>query len=178
MGNGYSPAVEDENFLRSVVEKQNGRLRELESMDGSQNYAALAVIGSPTTGHATVTGYGLSTSPLELTRVTVTVPAKVTRALVLATANTSVANQHNSLLDILRGYVNINGSAIGTPGPVMIDPLHVANINSSGSKVLTGLTADSTFYVSLVAYNDFGRTGAASATNNVCNLDVAVVFLP
>jgi len=179
MAGGYSVAELDQiDQLVAEIAEMKRNIRELSMPTGLEIADALNVIGSPTTGHSTTTGYALTSSTLELTRLTFTVPAGVTRALVLATANTSVANQHNSLLDILRGYININGTQIGTPGPVMIDPLHVANINSSGTRVLTGLSEGNTFYTSIVAYNDFNRTGAASATNNVCNLDAAVIFLP
>lgn len=138
--------------------------------------AQVALQISPASSHNGSSSYSLNTSAQELTRVTFTVPSGYTRALVFATTNLSVANQHNTLLDLLRGYVDIAGSFTSAPAPVMVDPLHTANVNSSGTSLLSGLAGGGTFYVRTVAYNQYGYTGAASALN-VCNLDAHVIFL-
>ena len=130
----------------------------------------------PAVGHSNSSGYALTNSAAEITRATITVPAGYTRALVFGTSSATVVNQNNSLLDFVRGYIDINGNSAPVSGGQVVQPILDVTVVVSYSFLLTGLTGGSTFYVRCVYYNEQGNTGAAS-TRNVCNLDAMVTFL-
>ena len=127
-------------------------------------------------GHASVSGYALSTTPLELTRATITVPTGYTKALVFGTASATVVNQHNTLLDFVKGYIDIAGATAPVSGGQVVQPIVDVTVVVSYSYLLTALTGGSTFYVRCVYYNEAGNTGIAS-TRNICNLDATITFL-
>ena len=130
----------------------------------------------PAVGHSNTSGYALTTTPAEITRATIPVPAGYTRALVFGTSSATVVNQHNTLLDFVRGYIDINGNSAPVSGGQVVQPILDVTVVVSYSFLLTGLTGGSTFYVRCVYYNEAGNTGIAS-TRNICNLDAMVTFL-
>ena len=129
-----------------------------------------------TTGHSSASGYALNTGAQELTRATITVPAGYTQALVFGTASMTVLNQSGTGGDAIRGYIDINGVAGAVSGGAIVDVVHTVSVTVSYSRLITGLTGGSTFYVRCVYYNEAGMTGATSA-RNICNLDATVTFL-
>jgi len=138
--------------------------------------AATNAMVTATVGHASASGYALSTTPLELTRATITVPAGYTQALVFGTASMTILNQNGTLADLIRGYVDINGSAGAVSGGAYAGPGTPLSVAVSYSRLITGLTGGASFYVRCVFYNEAGNTGAAHP-RNVCNLDSTVTFL-
>jgi hypothetical protein len=129
----------------------------------------------PDVGHSAASRYSLGTSAQELCRITFTVPAGYTRAQVLGTTTFSVYNASSTSADILRGYVDVNGT-YSTPSPSMVDTLRTGQITNSRSVILTGLTGGATYYVRAIGYTQLGVTGAG-ASGNVCNLDAQVIYL-
>ena len=130
----------------------------------------------PAVGHGSASSYALTTTPQELTRATITVPAGYTQALVFGTSSMTVLNQSGTGGDAIRGYIDINGVAGAVSGGAIVDVVHTVSVTVSYSRLITGLTGGSTFYVRCVYYNEAGMTGATSA-RNVCNLDATVTFL-
>jgi len=127
-------------------------------------------------GHASVSSYAITTTPLELTRATITVPTGYTKALVFGTSSATFVNQHNTLGDFVKGYIDINGASAPVSGGQFVQPILDVTIVVSYSYLLTALTGGSTFYVRCVYYNEQNVMGAAS-TRNICNLDATVTFL-
>ena len=138
--------------------------------------AATNAMVTAAVGHNTASSYALTTTPQELTRATITVPAGYTQALVFGTASATVVNQNNTLIDFVKGYIDIAGGSAPVSGGQVVNTILDVTVTVSYSRLLTGLTGGSTFYVRCVYYNEQGNTGAAS-TRNICNLDATVTFL-
>ena len=142
------------------------------------NAAATAAYNAAVTaavGHGTASSFSLSTTPAELTRATITVPAGYTRALVFGTSSMTMNLTSYSAADFIRGYIDINGNAAPVSGG-MATQNATTMVAVSYSCLLTGLSGGSTFYVRAIYYNEAGSSGAASA-RNICNLDAIVTFL-
>ena len=130
----------------------------------------------PAVGHGGASSYALSSTPQELTRATIPVPSGYTQALVFGTASMTVLNQSPSSADFIRGYIDINGGAGAVSGGAVIGLAQTISVTVSYSRLITGLTGGSTFYVRCVYYNEANATGVSSA-RNVCNLEATVTFL-
>lgn len=129
----------------------------------------------PTASSSANSGYALTTSAQELTRVTFTVPSGYTQAQVNGVGSMSCFNQNSTTIDRLFGYVDINGTApqaqVG-----WAQPASAGNVTGQFALTLTGLSAGGSFYVRFMAWNGYGNTGAGSALN-VCTLSAEVLFL-
>ena len=161
--------------FQTTVDSLNATIATL----NAQVAAIAAVVNAQVTGTVgrnSASGYALSTTPQELTRATITVPTGYTQALVFSTASMTILDNNGTLADIIRGYVDINGSSGAVSGGAFVNPYNAITVSVSYSRLITGLTGGGTFYVRCVYYNELGNTGAAHA-RNVCNLDATVTFL-
>lgn len=137
--------------------------------------STVASLLTATTAHSEIDGFSLSTTPVELARVTISVPAGYTRALVMGAAGVSGANPSSSLAFPLKAYCDINGATSTTPLSATLGFISQAAVFPSASAILIGLSGGSTFYVRVMAY-----TGASSIPANSVNratVDAAVTFL-
>ena len=127
-------------------------------------------------GHNSASGYALTTSAQELTRVTMTVPAGYTQALIFGTASMTVIDLNSTLGDYIRGYIDINGVNGPVSGGTAVQSNFAVGVTVSYSYLYQGLAGGASFYVRAIYYNEFGNTGAGHA-RNICNLDTMVTFL-
>lgn len=129
----------------------------------------------PSSASSANSGYALTTTAQELSRITFTVPTGYTQAQVIGVGSMSCFNQNSTTIDRLFGYVDINGSS---PAAQVgwAQPASAGNVTSQYTYTLTGLTAGSTFYVRFVAWNGYNNTGAGSALN-VCTMSAQALFL-